>query len=281
VSEQIQILCVDDERNVLRALERIFLDDDYEIITANSGEEGLEALEANPSIRLIISDYRMPGMNGVDFLKRVCELRPDTVRLVLSGYADTAAVVAAINEGQIYKFVAKPWNDDELRQTVVSALDFFALQHRNWELTEELSLANTNLQQLNEGLEQIVAERSAELLLQNRALNHAQNILYHLPVGVLTIVADDVIVQSNLVADAIVGAAFGSLIAEKATYVLPEEILELYKAILATGHGICLPLKCGENPVLARGRLLEEDGQTAVILVLTKLGAADAEDCHV
>ncbi len=138
MGESIKLLCVDDERNVLRAMERIFMDDDYEILTAASGEEGLTLFEENPGIQVVISDYRMPGMNGVEFLRQVFETYPDTVRIVLSGYADTASVVAAINEGQIYKFVAKPWNDEELRQTVAKAVESFALHHQNKELEKEL-----------------------------------------------------------------------------------------------------------------------------------------------
>ena len=93
----VRILCVEDERNVLRSLERIFLDDEYEIVTAGSGSEGLEILkESNDSFQVVVSDYRMPVMNGVEFLKQVFELWPDTVRIVLSGYADAGAMVAAI-----------------------------------------------------------------------------------------------------------------------------------------------------------------------------------------
>ena len=115
----VKILCVDDERNVLRALERIFLDDDYEIVTAGSGEEGLEIMtESGDCFQVVISDYRMPVMNGVEFLKAVYERWPDSVRIVLSGYADAGAIVAAINEGHIYKFIPKPWNDEELRETI-------------------------------------------------------------------------------------------------------------------------------------------------------------------
>ena len=131
MGENIKLLCVDDERNVLRALERIFMDEEYEILTASSGEEGLAFLAENPDIQVVISDYRMPGMNGVEFLRQVCEKHPDTVRIVLSGYADTTAVVSAINEGQIYKFVSKPWSDEELRQTVAKAVESFALHHQN------------------------------------------------------------------------------------------------------------------------------------------------------
>jgi two-component system NtrC family sensor kinase len=137
MSEEIKILCVDDEQNVLNALKRLFIDNDYSIFTAVSGQEGLNILEQEHA-QIIISDYRMPGMNGVEFLKEVCNLRPDTVRIVLSGYADAAAIVSAINEGQIYKFVPKPWNDDELRVTVANAIERYFLYKKNKELGAEL-----------------------------------------------------------------------------------------------------------------------------------------------
>lgn len=125
MSDSVRILCVDDEPNILKAIERIFLDDDYEILTATSGEEGLRMLAEAGEIRLVISDYRMPGMNGVEFLREVCKGWPDTVRIVLSGFADTAAVISAINEGQIYQFIPKPWEVDDLRASVASALSLY------------------------------------------------------------------------------------------------------------------------------------------------------------
>src|SRR6266536_904479 len=109
MDEQIRILFVDDEKNVLRSLERTFLDEDYEILTATTGAEGLAVLQNNSPVQVVISDYRMPEMNGVDFLRKVCNQWPETVRIVPSGYADTASIVSAINEGQIYKFIPKPW----------------------------------------------------------------------------------------------------------------------------------------------------------------------------
>jgi two-component system NtrC family sensor kinase len=148
MSDTIKLLCVDDERNVLRALERIFMDYDYEILTASSGEEGLSHFAKNPDISVVISDYRMPGMNGVEFLSQVCEKYPDTVRIVLSGYADTASVVSAINEGQIYKFVSKPWSDEELRQTVAKAVENFALHQQNQRMALELEALKLELAEL-------------------------------------------------------------------------------------------------------------------------------------
>jgi len=121
MGEPTRILCVDDERNILRSLTRPFLDDPYEILTAPSGAERLLILAQSGTVPVVISDYRMPGMNGVEFLSEVRKRWPETVRIVLSGYADTGAIVSAINEGQIYRFVAKPWNEDELRVAVANA----------------------------------------------------------------------------------------------------------------------------------------------------------------
>ncbi len=142
MAEHVTILCVDDEANVLKSLKRLFLDEDYEILTAESGKEGLVLLEQRQPVQVLISDYRMPAMDGVAFFKQVHERWPDTVRIVLSGYADTAVVVAAINEGQIYKFIPKPWNDDELKVAIAQALEWYFLVKAKNELNEQLRQAN-------------------------------------------------------------------------------------------------------------------------------------------
>ncbi|MEA2102015.1 MAG: response regulator, partial [Thermodesulfobacteriota bacterium] len=128
MGDEISILCVDDEENVLKSLKRIFMDEeDYTIFTAICGQDGLDILEETPDIQIIVADYRMPGMNGVEFLQKVYEKWPDTIRIVLSGYADTASIVDAINKGHIYKFIPKPWNDDELMVTISNAIDRYLL----------------------------------------------------------------------------------------------------------------------------------------------------------
>lgn len=190
----IKILCVDDEHNVLRSLERIFLDDDYEIVTAGSGDEGLAIMsEAGDTFQVVVSDYRMPVMNGVEFLKAVYERWPDTVRIVLSGYADAGAIVAAINEGHIYKFIPKPWNDEELRVTIQNCLERYTLLKKNRELLDELELAN-------QVLEQKVQQRTEDLELRNRALEFSQTMLGNLPVGVVGIDEGGLIVHCNSIA---------------------------------------------------------------------------------
>jgi two-component system NtrC family sensor kinase len=192
-NEQIKILCVDDERNVLRAMERIFLDDDYEIVLAGSGDEGLEVMEKSGPFQVVISDYRMPVMNGVEFLKEVYGRWPETVRIVLSGYADAGAIVAAINEGHIYKFIPKPWNDDELRVTIQNCLERFFLLKNNRELLEKLAAAN-------QALEEKVQHRTEQLELRNRALEFSQKLLGNLPVGVVGIDENGMIAYCNDIA---------------------------------------------------------------------------------
>ncbi|MDO8369693.1 MAG: response regulator, partial [Candidatus Nitrotoga sp.] len=101
-------------------LKRLLRHDGYNILTAMSAEQGLELL-ASHQVDVIISDQRMPGMSGVEFLRRVKTLHPETVRLVLSGYTDLQAVTDAINEGAIYKFLTKPWDDGILRANIEEA----------------------------------------------------------------------------------------------------------------------------------------------------------------
>lgn len=191
--EPVKILCVDDEKNVLRALERIFLDNDYEIVIANSGDEGLQAMAESGPFQVVISDYRMPAMNGVEFLKAVYERWPKTVRIVLSGYADAGAIVAAINDGHIYKFIPKPWNDDELRVTIQNCLERYFLQKKNHELLEQLAIAN-------QALEEKVQQRTEQLELRNRALEFSQNLLGNLPAGVVGIDENGMIAYCNEIA---------------------------------------------------------------------------------
>ena len=197
MDELIKILCVDDEENVLRSLKRLFRRMNYEIFTAVSGDEGLELLKKEDPVQVVISDYRMPEMNGVDFLKEVCEHWPDTVRIVLSGYADIPAIVGAINEGEIYKFMAKPWNDDELKVAISNALDRYFMQQKNVRLARELEAKNKELQDINDNLEKLVEEKTADLTMNNRMLTCSQNILDSLPVGVVGIDPEGLIVQCN------------------------------------------------------------------------------------
>ncbi|MFL9812767.1 EAL domain-containing protein [Stutzerimonas sp. VN223-3] len=125
--EQVQtLLLLDDEENILRALARLLRRDGYRILIATRAQDAFELL-AKHDVQVIISDQRMPEMNGTEFLSRVKDLYPDTVRMVLSGYTDLKSVTNAINEGSIYKFLTKPWDDEQLKQHVAQAFREYVL----------------------------------------------------------------------------------------------------------------------------------------------------------
>ncbi len=130
-----RILLLDDEPNILAALKRVLMDEPYEIIDAGSGEQGLELLKEMPC-KVVISDERMPGMGGAEFLSRVKELYPATIRMLLTGYASIDAAMKAINDGEIYRFFMKPWDDMDLRLAIRSAIEKFDLQRENARLLE-------------------------------------------------------------------------------------------------------------------------------------------------
>lgn len=128
-----RLLFVDDEPGIVKALSRVFRQENYEVLTAGSGQEGLDRLAEGP-VHLVISDFMMPGMTGAQFLREVKQRSPDTIRIMLTGQANTDAVMGAINDGAVYKFILKPWNDDDLRVTVALALEQFDLIIRNRQL---------------------------------------------------------------------------------------------------------------------------------------------------
>lgn len=272
MKDPIRILCVDDEPNVLRSLQRIFLDEDYEILTAASGEEGLEILDREQDIQLVISDYRMPGLNGVDFLRQVCEKCPETLRIVLSGYADTAAVVGAINDGQIYKFIPKPWNDEELKRTIGDALEKYVLRKKNARLMEELSASNDELTLINENLEAMVAERTTDLLLRNQALTIAQNILDALPVAVLGLDASGLIVCGNEEAQEMFHGSSDFLLGCEAGEVLPEEVLHMVDD-LTKANRLCCRVDWQGRRLRVKGTRMLDDDQEGIVLVLEEEGS--------
>lgn len=114
------ILAVDDEPANLRMLERLF-HREYRVLTASSGEEGLEVLRRE-AVSLIISDQRMPGMTGTEMLRESIRTNPDAVKIILTGYTDVEALIDAINCARVYRYVNKPWDPDRLKETVRAAI---------------------------------------------------------------------------------------------------------------------------------------------------------------
>ncbi|MDP1666785.1 MAG: response regulator [Methylobacter sp.] len=225
------ILLVDDEANIINALKRTLRPDGYIILTANSGEEGL-ALLAKHEVGVIISDQRMPHMTGVEFLRKVKILYPKTLRIVLSGYTELESVTSVINEGAICKFLTKPWDDDLLRDNIREAFQHYEMEQENLRLTRELQSANNELSILNQNLEQKVVDKSHEIIHSINLLQISQEILEHLPIGIIGIDEQDMIVISNKRAEEIFGQPPGTcLLGLMAGDALPDELLQLLQKV--------------------------------------------------
>lgn len=156
------ILFVDDEANILSALTRLFRQTGYTMLTATSGHEALQLL-AQHAVQVVVSDMRMPEMNGAELLAHVYDHDASIVRILLTGYADIASTIDAINKGKIYRYIAKPWDENDLLMTVRNALAQQALEAEKVRLEALTLQQNQALKALNEGLEQKVSERVAEL----------------------------------------------------------------------------------------------------------------------
>lgn len=140
-SDKPRILIVDDEEAILETLTFTFMDD-YEVLTTPDPLTALGLLEANQPIAVVITDQRMPGMTGVELLKRVYERFPETMRIILTGFADSEATIKAINDGHIYGYVNKPWEPDDLKAMVRRAVELHRLTAENRRLVDDLRHAN-------------------------------------------------------------------------------------------------------------------------------------------
>src|SRR5450631_3572579 len=162
VDPQWAILCVDDEQNIVSSLRRIFRQHSYHVLTATSGAEALGLLERE-AVDVVISDMRMPEMDGAQFLEEVRSRWPHTVRLLLTGYADMDSTIGAINRGEIYRYIAKPWDDNDIVMTVRHGLERKALEREKRCLEALTQTQNAELRELNTTLETKVLERTVEV----------------------------------------------------------------------------------------------------------------------
>jgi DNA-binding NtrC family response regulator len=143
---EIGVLYVDDEANNLNSFKAAFRRD-FEIYTASSAREGRKILDSN-EIGVIITDQRMPGMTGIEFLESILSVYPDTIRILLTGFSDINAVMDAINRGQVYKYLVKPWQNDELKMYIENALEIYNLRKENKELARKLEVANLEIERM-------------------------------------------------------------------------------------------------------------------------------------
>ena len=203
-----RILIVDDEAHVLSSLKRLFRPTGYETVSCGSAKEALQLIETSPPFNLVISDYRMPEMDGVEFLTKVRSCSPDSVRMVLSGFADAGSIIAATNEGHIYKFIPKPWDDAFLLSSVSDALGYHAAKREQ----QNLIIA------LKSNLDKVALPQNGEEHGYKQALQAYESLLDFMPVGLIGIDSAGVIVKmnqfavSNLQLDAmLVGSTLGTL----------------------------------------------------------------------
>jgi two-component system probable response regulator PhcQ len=168
-----KILIVDDEENILHSLKRLFRREPYEVLTAQNGEEGLKILDDH-QIDLIISDLKMPQMNGIEFLRIAKEKNPVPLRIMLTGHADLKSVIDAIHQGEIYRFLLKPWDDEELKMTIKQALDYHRLWNENRRLAQTVKKQNQVLQELEKehpGISEVERDEEGTIVLTGDELS--------------------------------------------------------------------------------------------------------------
>lgn len=142
--KEISILYVDDEANNLVAFKANFRRD-YNIFTTESVDEAFTFLREN-KIQIVITDQRMPGKTGVEFLQDVIKEFPNPIRILLTGYSDIEVVIDSINKGQVFRYITKPFNELELKMTIDNAMEVYNLREENKNLIEKLSIANEQLE---------------------------------------------------------------------------------------------------------------------------------------
>ncbi|NLD36369.1 MAG: response regulator [Desulfatiglans sp.] len=157
-----RLLIVDDEQSIINCVTRQLRNEEYEIYSASSGEAGLRLIE-NKNIGVVISDFNMPGMTGIDFLNRVKKIRSNIVRILFTAYASMENAINAINNVQIFRYMTKPWSQEEINRTVKQAFEYYNLAAENERMQKEIAEKNRQLQSINENLEHLVSKRTSLL----------------------------------------------------------------------------------------------------------------------
>ncbi len=281
-STPLSLLFVDDEANILSSLKRLFRPLGYRIHTATGGAEGLELL-TRESVDLIISDMRMPEMDGAEFLEQAATRWPDTMRILLTGYADLNSTIDAVNKGHIYRYISKPWIDHELILLVQRALELKQLKDEKQRL-EALSIRqNEALTELNATLEQKVVARTEELRQAMGFLEQAHASLKSQYTTSISIFANLIELREGTAG----GAGHARQVAEQArrlgvTMGLPEDKVQdlIFAALLHDIGKIALPdelLKLPYDELNAQQRKTFEQHPTlgeAALVALEPLHAA-------
>ncbi|MEO8119007.1 MAG: EAL domain-containing protein, partial [Rhodoferax sp.] len=213
------LLLVDDEPNVLASLKRLFRRDGHVILTANSGPEGLDMLSRH-RVDIIISDQRMPGMTGVEFLRAAKVNHPDTIRIVLSGYTELQSVTDAINEGAVYRFLTKPWDDDQLREQVHKAFEYRELLEENRQLDIKIRTTNQELVAANRQLGDVLQKTRDQIERDETSLAIVREALQHMPLPVIGVDDEGLMAFVNTAAERLF-ASNAPLLGVELAYALP------------------------------------------------------------
>lgn len=214
------LLLVDDEQNIISSLKRLLRADGYQILSANGGQEGLDVLAAN-EVDVIVSDQRMPGMLGADFLRAAKEHYPHTIRIMLSGYTELQSVTDAVNEGAIYKFLTKPWEDALLRGHIADAFRLKEIDDDNEQLHLALRTANHELATANRKMEALLQQKQRQISTDKVSLDVTHELLQYLPLPIIGLDDGGMVAFVNAAADTLF-ATHGSILGAEATLVLPE-----------------------------------------------------------
>lgn len=267
------VLLVDDDKHILRSLRRVLRKEDYELLTAESGQEGLALLEKHRA-QVVMTDQRMPEMTGVELLQKVKELYPATVRVVISGLAEISHIVESINQGEIYRFIGKPWNDDELKATIRQCMEHYEILRMNRELMERTRSQNLELRNLNDNLESMVEERT-------RSLQLSQEILEKLPIAVVGVSREREIVLTNSAAKVLIPALYQMVPGSDIDRVLPEEAVDhVMKVLEGEKQNGPVSFHWGEKLLNMRLQLLgpEEDYRGCILVFGDEQGILSGRD---
>jgi response regulator RpfG family c-di-GMP phosphodiesterase len=212
------LLLVDDEKNILAALRRLLHQEKYRILTASSAPEALIILASTP-VDVIVSDQRMPDMTGVEFFRTAKEIYPETIRIMLSGYTELQSVTDAVNEGAIYKFLTKPWDDQQLKAHIAEAFHRKGLDDENARLNEQVRRANAELAQANAQLDDVLRQKDLQIHSDEVMLDVVHEVLRHLPLAVIGLDDDDMIVLANIAAEKL--GPGGSMLGKEIRQIIP------------------------------------------------------------
>lgn len=218
------VLFVDDEDNILKALQRLTMDEEFDTEIANSGDAALRKLTTLQDVALIVSDQRMPGMNGAEFLQQSRQLAPDAIRMLLTGYSDISAAADAINKGGASRYLNKPWQDEDLLQTLRGAVETWRLSSENKRLQAIVQAQNEELKQWNENLKNRVLQQTTAIRKKADDLHEALIQLKHNYNGIISAFSNLVEMQGQRMQQHARNVAELATSAAREYGLMPEEI---------------------------------------------------------